>query len=498
MVDRTIKPQQWYQEKVLSCPADIVIWWWSAWAGKTFSLLLDPMRGFLNPWFRGVIFRRTMPQIKGGWGLRDESIKLYSWIEWANPIESSSKRSFKSGAEIKFSHMEYEKNMLDHQWLQYAFIGFDELTHFSKKQFFYLLTRNRSDCWIRPYIRCTCNPDPDSRVRELIDRWIDDEWYIIKERDWVIRYFTVDSNNIIWWDSVEDVASKIPHLLKEWDDPKEYIKSFTFIEWDLEENKILLSIDKSYRANLMAQDEDTRKSLLEKNWNYSSNDNDIFDPAKLIDIKSNHVKEWKKYITVDVAWFWKDLAVIKVRYWLWCKSIRIYTSSSPTDLYNWIEQDRKFHWIVASNVLYDNDGLGRWLAWNNYIGFMGWSAPLEVQWSKESYANLKTQLFYHLADRVNEWLLSYLWCDILVDGRQVDSIKTGSKMVNILDMLTQDLRAIKRAKTDHEFKKHINSKQQQKAILWRSPDLGDTAMMRMYFDLNTTKSFITINDDRYH
>jgi hypothetical protein len=42
--------------------------------------------------------------------------------------------------------MEYEKNAFDHQGLQYAFIGFDELTHFTKKQFFYLMSRNRSTC----------------------------------------------------------------------------------------------------------------------------------------------------------------------------------------------------------------------------------------------------------------------------------------------------------------------------------------------------------------
>lgn len=489
---KTIKPQPWYQEKVLSCPADIVIWWWSAGAGKTFSLLLDPMRGFTRPWFRGVIFRRTMPQIKGGWWLRDESIKLYSWLQGSKPIESMSKRVFPSGAEIKFSHMEYEKNMLDHQGLQYAFIGFDELTHFTKKQFFYLLTRNRSDCWIRPYIRCTCNPDPDSRVREFIDWWIDEDGYIIKERDWVVRYFTIDKDNIIRGDTVEDVAENIPHLLKEWDDPNEYIKSFTFIEWDLEENKILLSIDKSYRANLMAQDEETRKALLDKNWNYSSREDDIFDPKKLRDTESNYVEWWDKYITVDVAWFWKDLAVIKVRYWLHCRVIRIYSTSSPEELYAWIEHERQQHSIGASSVLYDNDWLWRWLADKNYVWFRWWDTPLPIQWSKEMYANLKTQCYYRLAKKVNEWLVSYIDCEIYIDWVATNTIKIKSKTYRVLDVLQQDLRAIKRAKTDHEFKKHINSKAEQKNILWRSPDLWDTAMMRMYFDLKPKPTYVFI------
>jgi hypothetical protein len=39
----------------------------------------------------------------------------------------------------------------------------------------------------------------------------------------------------------------------------------------------------------MAQDDATRRALLDKNWNYSSNEDDIFHPAKLRDISSNFV-----------------------------------------------------------------------------------------------------------------------------------------------------------------------------------------------------------------
>jgi len=90
------------------------------------------------------------------------------------------------------------------------FIGFDELTHFTKKQFFYLLSRNRSTCGVRPYIRATCNPDPDSWVKELIEWRVDPETgYIIKERDGVIRYFTVDNSNIVRGDTREEVVKKL-------------------------------------------------------------------------------------------------------------------------------------------------------------------------------------------------------------------------------------------------------------------------------------------------
>jgi hypothetical protein len=466
-----IKPQEWYQEKVLSCPADIVIWWWSAWAGKTFSLLLDPIRWFTKSWFRGVIFRRTMPQIKWWWWLWDESMKLYSVLRWSKPVESMSKRVFESWAEMKFSHMEYEKNMLDHQWLQYAFIWFDELTHFTKKQFFYLLSRNRSACWIKPYIRCTCNPDPDSWVREFIDWWVWEDWFIIKERDWVIRYFTIDKDNVIWWDTVEEVAEKIPHLLKEWDDPREFIKSFTFIEWSLEENRILLDIDKSYKANLMAQDEATRNALLYRNRNYSNDDNALMNYWMIGAINTNYVKPWDKYITCDVAWYGKDLAVVKVWEWLKCLVISILTKSSPSELKNEIEKYRQEYSISTTNTLYDNDGMWWWLSEYWYVWFKWDDRPIEVEGTKEAYVNLKTQLYYHLADKINKWEISYMWCVIYVDWVKRDTINLKWKEILVLDLLKQDLRAIKRDKTDHEFKKHINQKSEQKNILGRSPDL---------------------------
>jgi hypothetical protein len=47
-------------------------------------------------------------------------------------------------------------------------IGFDELTHFSESQFFYMLSRNRSMCGVRPYVRATTNPDADSWVATFI------------------------------------------------------------------------------------------------------------------------------------------------------------------------------------------------------------------------------------------------------------------------------------------------------------------------------------------
>ena len=160
---QVIKPQVGYQQIALSSPADIVIGGAAAFVGKTFALLLDPLRHITNPNFGGVIFRRTSVQIRNEGGLWDTSVKLYP-IVGGTPRESSLDWKFTSGAKLSFRHLEYEKNKYDWQGAQIPCIGFDELTHFSESMFFYLLSRNRSNCTVRPCVRATCNPDPESWV----------------------------------------------------------------------------------------------------------------------------------------------------------------------------------------------------------------------------------------------------------------------------------------------------------------------------------------------
>jgi hypothetical protein len=122
-----------------------------------------------------VIFRRTTPQIRNAGGLRDKSVQFYGGI--GTPRESNLERVFetenKTLNKLKFSHLEYETNKLDWQGTEIAYLGFDELTHFTRSQFFYILSRNRSTCGVKPYVRATCNPDPDSRVKDFIARWIE-------------------------------------------------------------------------------------------------------------------------------------------------------------------------------------------------------------------------------------------------------------------------------------------------------------------------------------
>lgn len=177
----------------------------------------------------------------------------------ATPNQSYLRYTFPSGMRVKFSHLEQEKNIYDWQGAQIPFIGFDELTHFSEKQFFYMLSRNRSTSGVPGYVRATTNPDSESWVRKFLDWWIGEDGFPIKSRDGVLRWFIRVNNELMWADSREELIKKYG--------PETLPKSVTFISARLEDNKILMEKDPGYRANLDNLPYVDRMRLLGGNWN---------------------------------------------------------------------------------------------------------------------------------------------------------------------------------------------------------------------------------------
>jgi len=266
-----IKAQTGPQETFLSCSADIAIYGGAAGSGKTFAELLEPLHYITSvPGYNAVIFRRTTPMIRSGGGLWDESLKLYSGraepkestLEWMFPCKGTSTPN-----RLKFAHLEYEKNVLDYQGAQLCLIMFDEATHFTEQQWTYMQSRNRSICGVRPYIRATCNPDPDSWVKDWIDWWIGEDGYPIPERSGVIRWFVRHNNELIWADTEAELSLKHPDLIP---------KSFTFISATLDDNPILTRADPTYRANLLALPEVEMERLLKGNWKIRPSGGNVF------------------------------------------------------------------------------------------------------------------------------------------------------------------------------------------------------------------------------
>lgn len=258
-----LRPQPGAQERFLSSSADIVIYGGAAGGGKSFALLLEPLRHVLtNPGFNAVFFRRTTTQVRNPGGLWDESVKIYAGIPGADPVQTVLEWKFSGGGKIKFAHLEHENTVNDWQGSQIPLIIFDELCHFSRAQFWYLLSRNRSMCGVRPYVRASCNPDADSWVAQLIEWWIDQETGLpIPARAGVVRWFARIGDALIWGDTPADLpVQKTP------DGQIVPPKSLTFVPAKLTDNAALMAADPNYYANLMSLPLVERERLLGGNW----------------------------------------------------------------------------------------------------------------------------------------------------------------------------------------------------------------------------------------
>ena len=226
---------------------------------------MEPLRHVHNSGFGAVFFRRSTVQIRNEGGLWDESTTLYPLLG-AEPKEHVLSWSFPTGASVSFAHLEHDKTRFNWQGSQIPLICFDELTHFTPTQFWYMVSRNRSMCGVRPYIRATCNPDADSWVADLIAWWIDQDTGLpIPERSGKLRWFVRVGEDLRWADSpseleqytmLNDAGERVPIPPK----------SLTFIPAKLTDNKALMAADPGYMASLLALPLVERERLLGGNW----------------------------------------------------------------------------------------------------------------------------------------------------------------------------------------------------------------------------------------
>jgi hypothetical protein len=232
---------------------DIAGYGGAAGGSKTFGLLIECLRNVGVKGFGAVIFRRSCPQITNEGALWDTSSKIYSHILGAAPKSGEMSWSFPSGSKIRFHHLQYDESVYEHQGSQVCLLAWDELTHFSEFQFFYMLSRNRSTCGVRPYVRATCNPDGSSWVKRLFAPWVD-KGFPTPAADGEVRWMMRLNDRITWVDkNFRPPTGEVP-------------KSVTFIHSSVYDNVDLMEADPGYLSNLLALPPVERARLLDGDW----------------------------------------------------------------------------------------------------------------------------------------------------------------------------------------------------------------------------------------
>lgn len=493
-VVRNIEPQPGFQWSVLESPADVVIMGGSAGCGKTFALLLEGIRHLDVSGYNAIIFRREHVQIFATGGLWDKALELYLSLPMPyTPTVRQNNPSFKfpSNASINFGHLNQTLDVLKYQGAEIAYIGFDELTHFEEYQFFYMLSRNRTTCGVRPVIRASTNPQGSGWVKELIQWWLyPDDFHIeslrafpIKERAGVLRYFVRYHGEIIWGDNQHEVWEQLPEH-ERGQIPESSIKSITFIGGKLAENPALTSKDPGYVGGLLAQSEIDRVQLLDGRWiDPNLDDRRLYEDAEIYDFFTNSFVKGTglakdRYLTADVALEGGDRFTVGIwDDWVlehYYESVHI----PPEEVQPWLEGLAKKHGVPRSNISFDATGIGSMLRGylSNARPVVGASTPLEDKEEigkgqnkakRSQYLNLRVQLFYKFKD-------------ILANRQAFCAVDD----IDLRRNITAELKAIKKGITLADGKLRIIPNEEIRLLLkGKSPDLAVMIVQRSIFEL---------------
>jgi phage terminase large subunit len=225
------------------------------------------------------------------------------------------------------------------------------------------------------------------------------------------------------------------------------------------------------RTLSLITDKSMRERLRDGNWEYEDDPNALIKYEAMVDLFTNTVDESReKYLIVDAARYGGDKIVFN--YWEGLKCYKQVVKQlqgidvTSEDIKIGARDER----VPYSHILIDEDGVGGGIVdtLRGIKGFVANSTPFPPdpkQEKPDNYVNLKSQCSFKLADLINNHKIAFECNDVVY--------KSG---------LIEDLEQVKEKDRDKEGKKKIVSKDEIKESIGRSPDYGDTLMMRMYFE----------------
>lgn len=240
------------------------------------------------------------------------------------------------------------------------------------------------------------------------------------------------------------------------------------------------------------QEIETAKASLDKDTflqeimaEYVDNLSALFRYTALVDMFTNTViKSPEKYLIVDVADDGSDKSVFAFWHGLELYRVDIYERLNTEGVVSQVRDSASTEQIPYSQIAVDAIGVGAGVASNSLLnGIIGFKSSAQafridrdiiklpnVHYTKDAprfseYRNLRSQCVFTLASLVNEHKIACRVGDVRIKERIIEELS-----------LYQDVSA-------GDGRRMATQKEDIKALLGRSPDISDTLIMRMYFEL---------------
>ena len=231
-------------------------------------------------------------------------------------------------------------------------------------------------------------------------------------------------------------------------------------------------ITEHYRDNLLGLDKESKERLLFGNWQYLDDPTKLIEIDRIINLWSNtHVPAGPRYISCDAARFGADKSVIMVWQGLRIVEIKTIAKSSITHLADVVQSMKLKHMVPMSHIVIDDGGVGGGLV-DMLPGckpFVANKKPINTG-SRQNYANLKSQLYFTLAEYINA---GRIWVQ-----------PTENR-----DTIIEELEQVKKDKEVTDEKLRVVKKETVKEMLGRSPDYSDCMSFRLLFELDNMDYF---------
>ena len=233
------KPNEGPQTEFLASMEQEVFYGGARGGGKSYAMLVDPLRYCHKTHHRALLLRRSMPELRD---LISHSQRLYTRaFPGAKWREQEKEWRFPSGARIEFGYAENLTDVLRYQGQSYTWIGIDELPQYPTPDIYnFLRSSLRSvDPDIPVYLRATGNPG------NVGSQWVR-EMFVNPAQPNESFYITIDTPS-----GVKKISRR-------------------FIPAKLQDNPYLMQTD-DYYAMLSSLPEVQRKQFLEGDWDAFEN-----------------------------------------------------------------------------------------------------------------------------------------------------------------------------------------------------------------------------------